>query len=119
MFFFFQNFCVALELKQPLFFIIFYDGPEVSLSLQQFFYFSSASFTSLQHFFTCFQHSFYFPSPFFASLHHFFTPLQTFFLLPFRLFFYFPSPFFHFPLAYFFTSLHRFLSFSSGFFPLL
>ena len=84
-----------------------YDGPEMSLSLQNF-------FTSLHHYI-------YFPSPFFTSLHHCFTSLPncfTFFhnfYTSLQTFFYFPSPFFYFPWlffasAYFFTFPHRFTS---------
>ena len=129
----------TLKSKSNRSYWILYDGPEVPLSLQQY-------FTSLQHIFTSLQHSIYFPSPFFTSLHHFFTSLpncftffhnfftslQTFFLLSFNFFllpfivfgtsfhhfFRFPSDFFYFP-SLFFTSFSIIFYFPSPFFVLL
>ena len=104
----------TLKSKSNRSYWILYDGPEVPLSLQQY-------FTSLQHIFTSLQHSIYFPSPFFTSLHHFFTSfpncftffhnfftsLQTFFLLSFN--------FFLLPFIVFGTSFHDFFCFPSDF----
>ena len=78
-----------------------YDGPEMSLSLQNF-------FSSLHHYI-------YFPSPFFTSLHHCFTSFPncfTFFhnfYTSLQTFFYFPSPFFYFPWLFFASLQHIFL----------
>ena len=107
----------TLKSKSNRSYWILYDGPEVPLSLQQY-------FTSLQHIFTSLQHSIYFPSPFFTSLHHFFTSLPNCFTF-FHNFFTSLQIFFTF-LQTFITSIHcfllpfsTFLYFFSTFSPLL
>ena len=85
-----------------------YDGPEVSLSLQHFFYFSSEFFYFPSSFILLPFFKFPFRVSFLLPLTIYFISLQNFFLTIFTIFCTSLRHFFFTPLQSFFTSLQNF-----------